>query len=184
MAPKNKWNEKGVNMKKNILMILIATFALGGMFGTGYAQVNINPISRITADETSSMNLQNDFSKKMFLDGNEKSFSYSFQPKIYSIREFCLSQIWKDREEIASNQTDSYMSISSVMNWKGLDNWTDQGLRKFGDWFVDTEWGYIGRQYSLVNERKIMVTPEFVSAALFLMGGLAFWSKKFFKVKP
>ena len=56
--------------------------------------------------------------------------------------------------------------------WHTLDDWLDEGgPRQLGDWEVRADYSYSGGTYS--DTTNFTVTPEPVSSALFLIGGVS-----------
>ena len=95
-----------------------------------------------------------------------------------------VTNVWKHEGTIIGTQTDNFAGtpgVTTLKDWIGLDTWS--GVRQTGNWTVDSTWGYVNGTNPMCATSSFTVTPEPFSAALFLIGGLAIASRKFFTKK-
>ncbi|MFH0985867.1 MAG: PEP-CTERM sorting domain-containing protein [Candidatus Omnitrophota bacterium] len=183
---------RGKNRKKKLAVFLGFLLCLGLLTQTGYAYYidpsDVYPPEAV--DYTPFTTLENDESEKTLFGWDEKPFVYSLFDEVDTSRTLNLTRVWKYGTETIATQQESYFDgdgtdygSGSLEIWKGLDNWTGvSGVRKAGDWTVNTEWGYNGSDYTEFAKSSFTVTPEPVSMVLFGLGagvlGLAQFRRK------
>ncbi len=129
------------------------------------------------------MTLENSTLARLTFGWNDKPFSYVLFPTVDTAQMLQFNRIWKYGNDVVATQNETYSGESPVTYWKGLDNWFDSGVRKNGQWSVETIWNYSGSKYQFKSTDNFTVTPEPIGAALFLLGGFALSSRKYFKSK-
>lgn len=116
---------------------------------------------------------------------NEKPYAYLLLPDLKDHKDVSIDWTWKYVGSADITISFDRAKSTYLADWQGLDNWFDAGIRKAGQWTLVETWGYQGEGQgnTLTRTNAFTVTPEPFSAALFLFGGIALSTRKFFKKK-
>lgn len=161
-------------MKTWILILCLAVMSTASMTGTARAEDVFPPD---TVNGSPFMTLSGSVTAKDAFEWHEEPFVYSWFSNVDPLLEFQVTRTWMYGLTEVAKEQETFSGLASIENWRGLSNWAD--VRQAGDWFVTTEFGYTGSSFTgfagsmMTVNPAVTVTPEPLSAALFLIGGLA-----------
>lgn len=187
--------------KKILFALFVITLSLGLLSSSAYAKVNNYTADFISADTyqaNGSTTLDDDFNTslgespwlKLVLPGNNDYVGWDSPSRNSSVTTdwfFGDTKMFSINTNGGSDKTkDTYWLSPSADQLQGTGlSWNDLKTY-YGAWHINAsyEWKFAGNTVTgTANNIPFTMTPEPVSAALFLIGGVALSTRRFFKTK-
>ena len=164
-------------MKKFCFFVLALSLGIGLTAGLVFAD---SAPPRATAG-TPYMTLNLSETAKTQFGWDETPYLFLWLPIVDATKTLNITNIWKFGNTVVDTQNLT-SSITPLKDWFTLSDWLTE--RQVGDWSVTTTWGYDDSKYKICcQETKFTITPEPISAALFLIGAGFFGASRFRKNK-